>query len=465
MSTALRFPDPGVVNKRSYSFPPGLERNLLFYAFNRFRSGDPIQLFQHLAYTYGDAAHYQLGRQHIIFLNHPDYIREVLVVQNHNFVKERTVQRMKILVGEGLITSEDPFHRKQRTLAQPAFYRQRISGYADDIVSKASAHRAGWRADETLDIALEMMHLALDIVAKTLFDSDVAAEVAEISREVNAIMRLYNFLVILPYAEMLQHYPLPGMRRFRRARTRLDAIVYRMIQEHRQGDRDRGDLLSMLLAGRYEDGGGMSDQQIRDEVMTILLAGYETMANALTWTWYLLSENEAVERRFHAELDSVLQGRSASFQDVPKLRYTEMVLAESMRLYPPAWAMGRLAMNDFELGPYYLPKGTNIFASQFVMHRDPRYFPDPERFDPERWTSEVRAARPRFSYFPFGGGARQCIGESFAWVEGVLVLATLAQSWRLRLLPGHPVERQALITLRPKYGMKMRVERRSNGEF
>jgi cytochrome P450 len=436
--------------------------NLLFYAFNRFRPGDPIQLFQHLATTYGDAAHYKLGRQHIIFLNHPDYIREVLVVQNQNFVKERTVQRMKILVGEGLITSEDPFHRKQRVLAQPAFYRQRISGYADDIVSKACSHRAGWQDGETRDVALEMMHLALDIVAKTLFDSDVAAEVAEISREVNAIMRLYNFLVILPYAEMLQHYPLPGMRRFRRARARLDAIVYRMIQEHRQGDRDRGDLLSMLLAARYDDGSAMSDQQIRDEVMTILLAGYETMANALTWTWYLLSQNPDVEQRFHSEVDSVLQGRSPVFEDAPKLKYTEMVLSESMRLYPPAWAMGRYALGDFALGPYYLPRGTNIFVSQYVTHRDPRYFPDPERFDPERWTPEAKTARPRFSYFPFGGGARQCIGESFAWMEGVLVLTTLAQRWRLRLLPGHPVERQALITLRPKYGMKMTVEARTD---
>jgi cytochrome P450 len=275
-------------------------------------------------------------------------------------------------------------------------------------------------------------------------------------------MRLYNFLVILPYAEMLQHYPLPGMRRFRRARARLDAIVYRMIQEHRQEDRDRGDLLSMLLAARYDDGSAMSDQQIRDEVMTILLAGYETMANALTWTWYLLSQNPDVEQRFHSEVDSVLQGRSPVFEDAPKLKYTEMVLSESMRLYPPAWAMGRYALGDFALGPYYLPRGTNIFVSQYVTHRDPRYFPDPERFDPERWTPEAKTARPRFSYFPFGGGARQCIGESFAWMEGVLVLTTLAQRWRLRLLPGHPVERQALITLRPKYGMKMTVEARTD---
>lgn len=445
---------------RAYVFPPGLKLNLLLYSFNRFRGGDPIRVFQYLFDTFGDAAHYKLGRRHVVFLSNPEYIREILVVQNSNFVKERTVQRMKMLVGEGLITSEDPFHRKQRMLAQPAFYRQRISAYGGDIVAKAAAFRDRWQVGQPLDISQEMMHLTLDIIAKTLFASDVAAEVAEISREVNAIMGLYNFLVIVPLAEMLQHYPLPGMKRFRQARGRLDAIVYRMIEEHRRENRDRGDLLSMLLAARYDDGSAMPDRQVRDEVMTIFLAGYETIANALTWTWYLLSQNPEAERKFHAELDSVLGASDAGYDDVPRLRYTEMVLAESMRLYPPAWAMGRLALEDFALGPYFLPRGTTVFMSQYIMHRDPRYFPDPERFDPERWRPEAKTARPRFSYFPFGGGARQCIGESFAWMEGILILATLGRRWRLRHVPGHRVEPQPLITLRPKYGMQMILEER-----
>jgi cytochrome P450 len=462
MSVAPNLPvAPAQIGPRAYVFPPGLQRNLWFYFFKRFRPENPIGLFQHLSRTFGDAVHYRLGYKHVIFLNHPEYIREILVVQNHKFVKERTVERMKMLIGEGLITSEDPFHRTQRSLAQPAFYRQRISAYGNDIVGKACALRSRWKNAQKFDILLEMMHLALDIVAKTLFDSDVAAEVDAISREVNAIMRLYNFLVIVPFAETLQNYPLPGMRRFRRARARLDEIVYRMISEHRTGGRDRGDLLSMLLAARYDDGSGMSDRQLRDEVMTIFLAGYETIANALTWTWYLLSQNPDMEHRFYQEVDSVLGGSEASFEDVAKLQYTEMVLAESMRLYPPAWAMGRTAVEDFSVGPYFMPRGTNIFLSQYVTQRDSRYFPDPERFDPERWRAEKKAVRPRFSYFPFGGGARQCIGESFAWMEGILVLATVAQRWRLRLVPGHPVEPQPLITLRPKYGMQMTTEVRS----
>jgi cytochrome P450 len=250
------------------------------------------------------------------------------------------------------------------------------------------------------------------------------------------------------------------MRRFRQARGRLDAIVYRMIGEHRSENRDRGDLLSMLLAARYDDGSAMPDLQIRDEVMTIFLAGYETIANALTWTWYLLSQNPEAERKFYEELDSVLGNGDAAYDDLGRLSYTEMVLAESMRLYPPAWAMGRLALEDFALGPYFLPRNTTVFMSQYIMHRDPRYFPDPERFDPERWRPEAKASRPRFSYFPFGGGARQCIGESFAWMEGILILATLGRRWLLKHVPGHRVEPQPLITLRPKYGMQMILEER-----
>jgi cytochrome P450 len=449
-------------DKRKYNYPPGLKHNLLFYMLNRFRPGDPITFFQHLADTYGAITHYRLGPEHIVFINDPDLIKEILVNQHQNFTKERTQQRMKILMGEGLITSEGKYHLKQRHLAQPAFHRQRIAGYAVTMVERAMKTRDSWTEYQhkgiAFDVAQEMMHLTLSIVGKTLFGSDVESEVTEIAGEVNAVMRLYNFLIALPKAEYLLDYPIPGLRRFRRARARLDDTVYRMIDEHRRAKEDNGDLLSMLLAAKYEDGSSMTDEQLRDEVLTMFLAGYETAANALTWTWYLLSQNPEAEHKLQAEINQVLDGRAPGFDDLARLRYAEMVLAESMRLYPPAWAMGRQAVKAFELGPYYFPAGTSVFMSQYIMHRNESYFPDPLRFDPERFTPEAKAARPRFSYFPFGGGTRQCIGESFAWMELVLLLTTIAQKWRLRLVPGHPIKPQPLVTLRSRYGMQMTIE-------
>jgi cytochrome P450 len=305
-----------------------------------------------------------------------------------------------------------------------------------------------------------MMQLSLEIVARTLFASDVTADIRIINDEVNAIMRLYNFLVALPRAEALLHLPIPGLMRFRRARKHLDAVVQRMIATRRSEAIDRGDLLSMLISARDTEnsGEGMSDEQLRDEVITIFLAGYETVANALTWTWYLLSQNPEAEERLHAEIDQVLGDRPATLSDLPQLRYTEMVFAESMRLYPPAWAMGRQATRAIELGPYRLPAGTYVLFSQYILQRSAEYFPDPLRFDPERFTPEQKAARHRFTYFPFGGGGRQCIGEAFAWMEGVLLIATIAQRWNLRLLPGQRIEVQPKITLRPRFPIRVQAQ-------
>ena len=462
----------------AYKFPPGFQRNLLWFAFRRFRPANPILLFEHLAERYGDIAHYKIGWNHILFLNHPDYIREVLVVQNDNFIKERTVQRSKMLLGEGMITAEGAQHRAQRQTAQPAFHRQRIPEYAATIVREAAVMRESWRAGEQRDISIDMMHLTLNIVARTLFAMDLRGqsgdEVHELADAINRIMGLYNFLVMLPAAEWLVHVRPPGLAAFVRARKRIDAVVYRMIEAHRRQRRDRGSsiagfttagsasdgsLLDMMLAAS-PDRSAESEQSLRDQVITIFLAGYETVANALAWTWYLLSQNPECERRMHAEVDRELQGRLPGYDDLPRLRYTEMVLAESLRLYPPAWAMGRYALSDFRLGKYFLPAKTTVLMSQFVLHRDARFFPDPLRFDPQRFTPEAKARRLKFTYFPFGAGARQCIGESFAWMEGVLALATLAQKWKLNLVPGHRVEPQPLITLRPKYGMRMLVEGR-----
>ena len=457
MATAARDAQPNVSRDRKvYRFPPGFQRNLLWFAFRKFRPANPIILFQHLAKTYGDIAHYKIGPHHIVFLNHPDYIREVLVVQNDNFIKERTVQRTKMLLGEGMITAEGSAHRAQRLAAQPAFHRQRIGEYGGVIVEESAQLRDSWKAGERRDIAVDMMHLTLKIVARTLFATDLRDEVYELAAAINRIMGLYNFLVMLPAAEWLVHLRPPGLAAFVRARKRIDAVVYRMIDAHRRSGRDSGSLLDLMLAASPANDEA-SRQALRDQVITIFLAGYETVANALSWTWYLLSENPECEAKLHEEVDRVLAGRLAVAADVPNLRYTETVMAESLRLYPPAWAMGRYARNDFTLGEYYLPARTTVLISQFITQRDPRYFPDPLRFDPDRFSAEGKARRTKFTYFPFGAGARQCIGESFAWMEGVLILATLAQKWKLRLDPGHRIEPQPLITLRPKYGMLMEV--------
>jgi cytochrome P450 len=381
------------------------------------------------------------------------------VVQNDNFIKERTVQRSKMLLGKGMITSEGTEHRAQRQVAQPAFHRQRIGDYGCVMVEEAVRIRDSWHAGERRDVAIDMMHLTLNIVARTLFASDLQNEVYELAAAINRIMGLYNFLVMLPAAEWLVHFRPPGLAAFVRAKKRIDAVVYRMIDAHQRSGVDSGSLLDLMLAASPPKD-ETSRQSLRDQVITIFLAGYETVANALSWTWYLLSQNPEAESKLHAEVDLVLAGRLPTIDDVARLRYTECVMAESLRLYPPAWAMGRYAQNDFALGDYFLPARTTMLISQFVTHRDPRFFPDPLRFDPDRFSAEGKARRTKFTYFPFGAGPRQCIGESFAWMEGVLILATLAQKWKLRLVPGHRVEPQPLITLRPKFGMLMDVEAR-----
>ena len=453
-----------VIEHNGFRYPPGLRRNLPFYLFSRFfRASNPILLFEYLQQQYGSISHYRLGPNHIVFLNDPEYIREILINQAPLFIKERTQRRMKILLGEGLITSEGETHMRQRRIAAPAFHRQRIAAYGEMMSARAATMREEWQPDVEIDAVSEMMRLALQVVARTIFDTDVTEDVQTINNEVNAIMKLYNFLIALPKAEALLHLPIPGLMRFKRARKRLDAVVHRMIDQRRQSGEDRGDLLSMLLASRDEerDGSTLTDEQVRDEVTTIFLAGYETVANALAWTWLLLAQNPEAEAKMHAEIDTVLAGRLPTLADVPNLPYTEMVLSESMRLYPPAWAMGRQATSAVEIGPYRLPKGTYFFFSQYIMQRTPEYFPDPLRFDPERFTPEAKAARPKFAYFPFGGGGRQCIGESFAWMEATLLTATIAQKWRLRLVPGQRIEVQPKITLRPKYPIRMVPELRA----
>jgi cytochrome P450 len=449
-------PNPG----KPKSFPPGPSPRFPGQ-FLMEMARNPLGPMLAMHEEYGDIVHYKAGPQNLYIVNEPEIIRDVLVTNQKNFTKSRGLERTRKLLGNGLLTSEGEFHLRQRRLAQPAFHRNRIASYATAMTAYANRTRSSWKDGDTVDMHVEMMRLTLAIVAKTLFDADVDAEAAEIGAALTVAFESFNF-GILPFTEYLEKLPLPYVRRFNAARDRLDQTIYRMIAERRAANDDRGDLLTMLLRATDTegDGTGMSDLQLRDEAMTIFLAGHETTANAMTWTWYLLSQHPEVESRLHTEIDSALGGRDATFDDLAALPYTRMVLAESMRLYPPAWAIGRRAIAPFEAGGYTIPARSVVLMSQYITHRDPRYFPDPERFDPERWTPEAQASRPKFSYFPFGGGARVCIGEQFAWMEGILLIATIAQQWKMRLAPGHPVEVQPLITLRPKHGMKMTLTRR-----
>jgi len=439
----------------SNPLPPGPKRQAIGGNLLAFRRDTP-EFLARTAREFGDVAYFTLGPQPVYLVSHPDDIKDVLVTHNKNFMKGRGLQRAKRLLGEGLLTSEGEFHTRQRRLAQPAFHRQRIAAYADTMVECASRAHERWHEGETIDLSAEMMKLTLAVVGRTLFEADVESEADEIGSALGDIMKLFQ-IAMLPFAELLEKLPLPSTRRFNRARARLDSTVLRLIAERRASGEDSGDLLSMLLLAQDEegDGDGMTDEQLRDECMTLLLAGHETTATALTWTFYLLSQHPEVEARLHAEVDGALAGRLARFDDLRALSYTERVVAEAMRLYPPAWVLGRRAIADTSIGGYDVPRGSIVLMSQYVVHRDVRWFEDPLRFVPDRWMPEKKGALPRFAYFPFGGGPRQCIGEQFAWTEAILLLATIARRWRPRLVPGHPVALHPLITLKPKHGMRM----------
>ncbi len=423
---------------------------------------DPLAFLAKLAREYGDIARFRMGPVELHLVNRPEWIRDVLVTHAASFHKGRGLERAKRLLGEGLLTSEDPVHLRQRRMMQPAFHHQRIAGYGEAMVEHAERLTAGWKDRETRDVARDMTVLTLGIVGRTLFDADVDAEAEEIGEALSTALELFRQTLTLPFFDVLDRLPLPHNRRFEKAKARIDATIYRLIAERRRRPGGRNDLLSMLLAASDTegDGGSMSDVQVRDEAITIFLAGHETTANALAWTWSLLSQNPEAESRMHAELDAVLADRTPGVGDLPRLAYTEMVLAESMRLFPPAWIIGRRAMEPYAIGGFDVPEGSIVLASQWVTHRDPRYFPDPERFDPERWRPEAKEARPKFSYFPFGGGPRVCIGEGFAWMEGILILAAIGRRWRLLLEPGQSIVPAPGITLRPRDGIRMRVEKR-----
>ena len=425
--------------------------------FNR----DTLGFVERCAREFGDVVLTRFLYVPAYFLFHPEHIEYVLATGSKNFVKAMSLRSPFFLrlIGNGLVTSEGEFWRRQRRLAQPAFHRDRVRAYGETMVAFAERMLSTWRDGETLDAHEEMMRLTQSIVVKTLFSADVSDEADRVGAALRRIVEPFAAQATLKWI-LDNRLPTPGHFRYNRAVREIDRVVYHIISERRASGAGEGDLLSMLLRAQDEDGTQMTDRQLRDEVMTLFLAGHETTALALTWAWYLLARDPEAEGALHAELSEVLGGRAPTVEDLPRLRYCDWVIKESMRLYPPAYAVGREAVRDCEVGGYRIPEGMQVFAFQWVVQRDARWYEEPEAFRPGRWREEVASRLPKFAYFPFGGGPRQCIGNSFATMEAVLLLAAIAQRFRLRLAPGHAVELLPAMSLRPRGGVRVKLERR-----
>jgi cytochrome P450 len=421
---------------------------------------DPLGLLESWARQYGDIFRWRTLHFFVVFVNHPDLVEKVLVSESRNYMKGRGLQANRELFGNGLLTSEGDSWLRQRRLMQPAFHRERIAAYADTMIDQGRRLGESWRDGETRDIHADLMRATLEIAGSTLFGASVSdPDAAQISGALNTLIHLNSTPRRL--FPLLRALPTRANRSYTRAVRQLDKVVYALIARRRAelGEND-ADLLSMLLNARDEDGGRMTDRQLRDESVTLLLAGHETTALALSWTLYLLAQNPEVAAQLHAELDAVLAGALPTLDDVPRLAFTGKVLKESMRLYPPAWGVVRMCPEECTLGDFRIPKRASVIVSQYVMHRDPRFYANPTRFDPARWTESFERDLPRFAYFPFGGGPRLCIGASFASMEAALVLAILTQRFRFYVDPTCEVVPQPSITLRPKNGLRLRLEAR-----
>ncbi|EEF58560.1 cytochrome P450 [Pedosphaera parvula] len=423
---------------------------------------DPLGFLEFCAREHGDFVALRFINRPVYILNSPEHIDFVLASHSRIFRKTLGYRTpfMRRLFGQGLLTSEGEFWMRQRKLAQPAFHRDRIASHAEVIVAFTRRMTASWRGGETRDIHLDMMRLTTEVVTKTLFNSAVPKEINELGEASAVVMerftkqwQWYRILFNLLPESITQP-------RYEQVMRRLDAFIYGLIAEHRASGRDEGDLLSMLLRARGEDGSQMTDQQLRDELTTLMVAGLDTTALALSWACYLLSQNPDVQKKLENEIDATLGNRAANIADLPRLPYTEMVIKETMRLYPSAWIIGREAIQDFELAGHAIKAGSSMLLSQWLKHRDERYFKSAEKFVPERWGSEETNTLPKFAYFPFGGGPRVCVGSSFAMMEAILALATITQQFRLTAQPNYVIKPFAAITLQPLGGVNLKVEKR-----
>jgi cytochrome P450 len=452
--------------------PPG-PRGIPIMGTSFMASRDSTQTLTRWAREYGDIVYYRFFDFHFYLLFHPQHVEQVLLGKTGNFVKGITSRANPELFGNGLLTSEGDFWRRQRKLSNPAFHRESLVRYADITSEEATRLLQGWKNGETRNIHNDMMNVTLRIVLRSLFGSDLGQSMKVIEPALDAIMLSSSGFHSIAFFLGL---PTPTRARHFRAVREIDRVVYALIArgrekltsgEGRAANADRQaaggakDLLTLLLTARDDDGNSMSDQQLRDEVITLLLAGHETTALNLSWAWYLLAQYPEVEEKLHAELDAVLAGQLPCAADLPKLQYTDRVIRETLRLYPPAWRVFRRTEEPLAVGDYELPTGSNIVLSQWVTQRDPRWFSEPERFYPDRWSEEAAAKLPRFAYFPFGGGPRVCIGAGFAMMEATLLLATIAQRFRMHLEPNQRIEPLPSITLRPKNGIRVELEERA----
>ncbi|HEX4228721.1 MAG TPA: cytochrome P450 [Bryobacteraceae bacterium] len=443
---------PSVEQLRARARPPGPARGGLkqigFYL-------DPLHFLARLQRTYGDLVAFRFLQHDAILISDPELIREILVTQHANFIKGPALQRSRAFLGDGLLTNEGAAHLRQRKLMQPAFYHDRLRTYGATMVELTACQMERWRqrdlSKKAFDMRGEMVALTQAIVARTLYSADLSSESEPLTQAISDLFGFFR-LLRLPGGRNIGKFPILGSR-LRKAEKKLDGLMYKLIAERRASQADCGDLLSMLLL-KDADGDGMNDKQIRDEMLTLFIAGHETTANALAWTWKLLAQNPEAERQFHHELMQLLNGRLPNFDDLDRLPYTRAVLAESMRLYPPAWLVARQAKGAFRLGSYRFGAGTVCMMSQWIVHRHPLYWSEPDRFLPERWLAE--GDRPKLAYFPFGAGPRVCIGERFAWMEGVLVLAAIGSQWQFQMRkPEAEPGLEPSITLRPKGGLPM----------
>ena len=421
---------------------------------------DRISFIEDMA-KYGDVSRAFIAGLPVYFVNDPALIQRILVTDYKKFPKSRGYDVLAQVVGQGILTSGGDFHKSQRKMIQPSFTAQRVPIYAAAMTDHTARMCEKWEDGQEVNMADQMMRLTLNIIAKTLFDTD-AEEDAELVQET-----LESFFDIMhnfegPFGPLYARMKfLPKHRHWLQQRDKLDELIYRIIEQHQKDGGDKGDVLSKMIEAVDDDGKPMAVKQLRDEAITLFLAGHETTALAMSWTWMLLSQNPQYMEELQNELDRELGGRPATVDDLDRLVYTRMVMSESMRLYPPAYAVDRTPLEDYDTGDFIFKKGSFVVMSQWSMHRHPEYWPDPERFDPWRWTEEETAKRPKFAYFPFGGGPRVCIGEGFAWMEAIIILATLAQHWTPELKPGYTPELQPLVTLRPKGGMPMTLHKRS----